>query len=71
MPPEKGTIVPLPPSAERLEAVAKLEKPQNFVPSVSVNAKQWVRPPTASLRAFLVPRPHPRVCRRRAARRGR
>ncbi|KAJ1458573.1 hypothetical protein M885DRAFT_614423 [Pelagophyceae sp. CCMP2097] len=38
---EKGTVVPLPPSVERLEQAARLEKPQNFVPSTSTAAKEW------------------------------
>lgn len=41
MAPEKGTIIALPPSQERLDEAARMEKPQNFVPSTSVNAAQW------------------------------
>ena len=39
--PDKGTVVPLPPSAERLAAADSLAKPQNFVPATSVSAGEW------------------------------
>ncbi|KAH8081611.1 RNA binding-protein [Aureococcus anophagefferens] len=39
--PDKGTVVPLAPSAARLAAAEKLETPQNFVPATTVQSGQW------------------------------
>jgi len=39
--PETGTVIPVPPSQERIEEASKLERPQNFVPSTSVSAAAW------------------------------
>ena len=38
--PDKGTVVPLPPTAKRLEEAKALETPQSFVPGTSVSAGQ-------------------------------
>ena len=38
--PDKGTVVPLPPTAKRLEEAKTLETPQSFVPGTSVSAGQ-------------------------------
>ncbi|KAJ8614268.1 hypothetical protein CTAYLR_001138 [Chrysophaeum taylorii] len=37
--PEKGTVVPLAPSQERLGEAGRLEKPQNFVPETGVSSR--------------------------------
>ena len=54
--PDKGTVVPLPPTAKRLEEAKTLETPQSFVPGTSVSAGQsWQAAGPARKRGELNP----------------